>query len=41
MAPDAKIRYYGAASCNDNDLLNTLAKVVDENKAQIVIQLVG
>ncbi len=27
------IRYYGAASCFDNDLLDTLTKVVDENKA--------
>jgi subtilase family serine protease len=36
MAPGANIRYYGAASCFDNDLLTTLAKVVDQNQAQIV-----
>ena len=36
MAPNAKIRYYGAASCFDNDLLNTLTTVVDENKASLV-----
>ncbi|MDQ1538903.1 MAG: hypothetical protein QOE58_3296, partial [Actinomycetota bacterium] len=36
MAPGAKIRYYASASCEDNDFLSTLAKVVDENKAQIV-----
>ena len=36
MAPAAKIRYYGSASCYDNDFLDTLAKVVNEDKAQIV-----
>jgi subtilase family serine protease len=36
MAPSAKIRYYGAKSCFDQDLLDTLAKVVSENKAKIV-----
>jgi subtilase family serine protease len=36
MAPAAKIRYYGAASCYDNDFLDTLALVVTEDKAQIV-----
>jgi subtilase family serine protease len=36
MAPGAKIRYYASASCFDNDFLATLAKVVDQNKAQIV-----
>lgn len=36
MAPGANIRYYGAASCMDNDLLAALNKVVDQNKAQIV-----
>jgi subtilase family serine protease len=36
MAPGAKIRYYAAASCLDNDLLSALAKVVDQDKAQIV-----
>jgi subtilase family serine protease len=36
MAPGARIRYYGAASCFDNDLLATLTKVVDQNKASLV-----
>ncbi|MGH8961747.1 MAG: S53 family peptidase [Jatrophihabitantaceae bacterium] len=36
MAPAAKIRYYGAASCLDSDLLNALTAVVQENKAQLV-----
>ena len=36
MAPDASIRYYGASSCFDNDLLATLNKVVDQNKASLV-----
>lgn len=36
MAPDAKIRYYAASSCFDDDFLTTLGKVVDENKASLV-----
>lgn len=36
MAPDANIRYYASASCFDNDFLATLARVVDQNKVQIV-----
>lgn len=36
MAQGANIRYYGAASCLDSDLLDTLGKVVDENIAKIV-----
>src|SRR6185312_940877 len=36
MAPGARIHYYGAASCNDSDLLDTLARVVDDNDSQIV-----
>ncbi|MDT4977323.1 MAG: hypothetical protein QOG98_3081 [Pseudonocardiales bacterium] len=36
MAPGAKIRYYASASCFDDDFLATLARVVDENKAQLV-----
>ena len=36
MAPEAKIRYYGSASCYDDDFIDTLAKVVTEDKAQIV-----
>ena len=34
--PGANIRYYGAASCFDNDLLDALARVVDDDKAQLV-----
>ncbi len=36
MAPGANIRYYGARSCEDPDLLAALARVVDDNKAQLV-----
>jgi len=36
MAPAANIRYYAASSCNDGDLLDALARVVDEDKAQLV-----
>ena len=36
MAQGAKIRYYGAASCYDSDFLDTLAKVNDDDAAQIV-----
>ncbi|HEY7077927.1 MAG TPA: S53 family peptidase, partial [Solirubrobacteraceae bacterium] len=36
MAPDAKVLYYGAASCFDDDFADTLNQVVDDNDAQIV-----
>jgi subtilase family serine protease len=36
MAQGANIRYYGAASCYDADLLDTFARVNDEDVAQIV-----
>jgi subtilase family serine protease len=36
MAPGANIRYYGAASCLDSDLLDSLAQVVQDNTAQLV-----
>lgn len=36
MAPKAKVLYYGAASCYDDDLLAQLAQVVQDNKASIV-----
>jgi subtilase family serine protease len=36
IAPDAKVRYYGSRSCFDTDFLDTLARVVDENKASYV-----
>jgi subtilase family serine protease len=36
MAPGARVHYYGAASCYDDDFLDTLAQVVDDNDSQIV-----
>jgi len=36
MAPGANIRFYGASSCLDDDLLAALTTVVDEDAAQLV-----
>jgi subtilase family serine protease len=36
MAPDAKIRFYAAASCYDTDFLDAFARVNDEDNASIV-----
>ena len=36
MAPDANVIYYAGRSCSDKDLLDALARVVDDNKASIV-----
>jgi subtilase family serine protease len=36
VAPDADIVYVGAASCNDNDLIDSLSTVVDGRLATIV-----
>jgi subtilase family serine protease len=36
VAPKADITYVGAASCDDNDLLDALSKVVDHRLADIV-----
>jgi subtilase family serine protease len=36
MATGAKVLYYGARSCFDDDFLTTLTKVVDDNDASIV-----
>jgi subtilase family serine protease len=36
MAPDANVLYYGSASCFDDDLSDTLLRVVDDNRASIV-----
>ncbi len=36
MAPHANIKYYGAASCFDSDLLDTLAKIVDDGGVSVV-----
>ena len=41
MARDARIRYYGGASCQDADLLDTQTQVVDENKASIITNSYG
>lgn len=36
MAPDAKVIYYGAASCYDDDLMDAMARAVHDNEASIV-----
>ncbi len=36
QAPDANVRYVGAASCSDGDLLNALALIVETHLASIV-----
>jgi subtilase family serine protease len=36
MAQGANIHYYGAASCYDDDLIDTLTQVVDDGTAQLV-----
>ena len=36
MAPKANIRFYGAQSCNNTDLLSAITRVVNENKVQLV-----
>lgn len=36
VAPDANITYVGAASCYDDDLLDSLSKIVDNHLADIV-----
>ena len=36
MAPAANVIYYGGKSCTDSDLLATLNRVADDNKASIV-----
>nr|WP_211283721.1 S53 family peptidase [Streptomyces antibioticus] len=36
VAPDANITYVGAASCFDDDLLDSLSKIVDDHLADIV-----
>lgn len=41
MAPGANIHYYGAASCFDNDLTDTLARVVKDDKVQLVSNSYG
>ncbi len=41
MAPGANIRYYGANSCYDEDLLASITEVVDENQASIVTNSYG
>jgi subtilase family serine protease len=41
MAPDSNIRYYGARSCFDNDLLAAQTQVVDDDIASIVTNSYG
>ncbi len=41
MARGAKIHYYGAASCNDVDLLKALNKLVNQNDVQLVTNSFG
>src|SRR5205085_10199075 len=36
MAPDANVMYYAARSCSSWDLLNAMARIVDDNQASIV-----
>jgi subtilase family serine protease len=36
VAPAANVTYVGAASCNDDDLLDSLSKIVDKHLADIV-----
>ncbi|MYX26144.1 S8 family serine peptidase [Streptomyces sp. SID8381] len=36
VAPDANVTYVGAASCYDDDLLDSLSKIVDNHLADIV-----
>ena len=36
MAPNAGVLYYGAASCFDDDLLASLARIVNDDQASIV-----
>jgi subtilase family serine protease len=36
MAPNANVLYYGAASCYDDDLLASLARIVNDDAASIV-----
>ena len=36
MAPNANVLYYGAASCYDDDLLASLARIVNDDEASIV-----
>ena len=36
MAPNANVWYYGAASCFDDDLLASLAQIVNDDAASIV-----
>jgi subtilase family serine protease len=41
MAPGANIRYYAGRSCFDNDLTATVAKVIDQDQAQIITNSYG
>ena len=41
MAPGAKIHYYGAASCYDDDFLATITKLVNQNDVSLVTNSYG
>ena len=41
MAPGANVRYYGAASCFNTDLIDSMARVVDQNAASIITNSYG
>jgi subtilase family serine protease len=36
MAPKARVHFYASASCYDDDFIDTLARVVDDDTAQLV-----
>ena len=36
MAPGAHVMFYAARSCTDTDFLESLQRIVDDNKASIV-----
>jgi subtilase family serine protease len=41
IAPAAKLRYYGAASCLDSDLYGAVARTLDENEVGVVSNSYG
>jgi subtilase family serine protease len=41
MAPAAKVMYYGGASCEDNDLDDTLAQAIQANQVSIISNSYG
>jgi subtilase family serine protease len=41
MAPSANVHYYGAKSCEDQDILDTQARAIDDNKVSIITNSYG